>query len=86
MIPEMSDIDFLMYLHNHNLISINFNAKTIKLVYRDISIMGYQRLKEIMLTHGMNGIIEFSDRADSMESVNLFVELFRAIHSHKVIL
>ena len=30
--------------------------------------------------------IEFSDRADSMEYVNLFVELFRAIHSHKVIL
>ena len=85
MIPEMSDIEILLFMHNHNIIKIDFNAKTIKLTNNDISIAGYEKLKMIMLSSGMHGIREFSDRADSIESVNLFIELFKAIHSHKVI-
>ena len=86
MIPDINnDIEFLVFLHNHNIININFNTKKIKITNPNLSIMGYQRVKMIMLNHAMNGIREFSDRADRVESVNLFVELFKAIHSHKVI-
>ena len=86
MIPDMSnDIEFLVFLHNHKVININFNTKKIKITNTNLSIMSYQRVKMIMLTHAMNGIREFSDRADRPESVNLFIDLFRAIHSHKVI-
>lgn len=84
MIP-INDIDVLMYMHNHNIIKIDFNTKTIKLTNSDISIAGYEKLKNIMLSNGMHGITLFADRTDRIESVNLFVDLFKAIHSHKVI-
>lgn len=84
MIP-INDIDVLMYMHNHNIIKIDFNTKTIKLINTDISIAGYEKLKNIMLSNGMHGITLFADRTDRIESVNLFVDLFKAIHSHKVI-
>ena len=84
MIPS-NDIDILIYMHNHNIIRIDFNTKTIKLTNPDISIAGYEKLKMIMLSNGMHGITLFTDRIDKIESVNLFIDLFRAIHSHKVI-
>lgn len=84
MIPS-NDIDILIYMHNHNIIRIDFNTKTIKLTNPDISIAGYEKLKMIMLSNGMHGITLFTDRTDKIESVNLFIDLFRAIHSHKVI-
>lgn len=84
MIP-INDIDILMFMHNHNIIKIDFNTKTIKLTNPDISIAGYEKLKNITLSNGMHGIREFSDRTDRIESVNLFVDLFKAMHSHKAI-